>query len=99
MLNDDTFSLPVKSLYTYKMLVKNLNLDTATGKLKSILCLTSMIIFLTKTNNIVGLSLFMKNLINAIRNGEISKTMVREIIKLLINAGLKVDSDLLDAVN
>jgi Asp-tRNA(Asn)/Glu-tRNA(Gln) amidotransferase B subunit len=56
-----------------------------------------MIVFLTTTNNIVGLSLFIQNLIVAIKTGQISKKMAREIIKLLMRAGLNIDPELLDA--
>jgi len=97
ILNDDTFSLPVKSAYTYKVLVKNLNLNTTSGRVRCVICLASMIVFLTTTNNIVGLSLFIQNLIVAIKTGQISKKMAREIIKLLMRAGLNIDPELLDA--
>ena len=63
-----------------------------------ILCLIPILLILS-TQNLAGYYLVLQNLIQAIKEGRISKAIARRIVRKLLKKGKFVDPELLDLVN
>ena len=82
-----------KELVTY---IFRVNLDKS-KPLKLVLCLIPMLLILA-TQNPASYFLVIKNLIQAIKEGKISKRVARIIVRRLLKEGKMVDPELLDII-
>lgn len=77
---------------------KYLNLNTREGSINFVLCLT-LILYVFSTQNHSGYYILLKNIIQAIKEGRISKALGRLLLRRLRRQGLPVDSELIEVIS
>ena len=87
-----------KQKTTNSILQKYVNLNTANGRRNFILCIV-FILYIFSIQDMSSYYILLKNLINAIKQGKISKVLARAIIRRLKRKGLPIDPELIDIVS
>lgn len=98
ILEDPAVPFEQKHELTRKILTDYLDLRTSSGRLNFALCITAVLSIFSIVNP-SGFYIMMGNLITAIREGKISKSIGRLIIRRLKRQGIPIDPELLDAVD
>lgn len=80
------------------ILAKNLNLTTESGRRSFVLCIVSVIIIIF-TSHHSSFPIIIANLINAIREGKITKSVGRLIVRKLRREGIPIHPDLVDLID
>ena len=94
VLNDKNIPLTKKKELTYSILMKYLDLKTATGRIRFILCIIT-ILYIFSINDVSNYFIMMKNLIKAIKSGRISKQIIRRLQSYVV----EVDPELIMAAS
>ena len=97
ILEDQNIPFDERKKIAHSVLTKYLNLKTLAGRRNFVLCLV-FIIYTLFTSHRSSFYLIMKNLIEAIRGGKISKPMARLIIRKLRKKGIPIDPELAEIV-
>jgi len=98
ILEDQNIPFDERKKIAHSVLTKYLNLKTLAGRRNFVLCLV-FIIYTLFTSHRSSFYLIMKNLIEAIRGGKISKPMARLIIRKLRKKGIPIDPELSEVVD
>lgn len=97
ILEDKTIPYKEKKNIARSILTKYLDLKTQTGRANFILCI-GFVLYILSTQNPAGCHILFTNLINAIKDGTISKKLGRAIVRKLLKQGVLVDPELLEVV-
>jgi hypothetical protein len=97
ILKDPAIPYKEKTKLARSILTKHLNLKTADGRVSFVLCMV-FVLYILSTHNISSYHILLKNLIEAIKKGKISKIVGRAIIRKLRKKGLPIDPELLEVV-
>nr|YP_009029129.1 hypothetical protein [Cylindrotheca closterium]AGH28660.1 hypothetical protein [Cylindrotheca closterium] len=97
ILEDETIPFTEKRELAEKILSKHLNLNTINGRRNFVLCIV-FIFYMLSINYNSNFYILMQSLINAIREGKISRAMARLIVRKLKKYGILVDPELVDLV-
>jgi hypothetical protein len=97
ILEDETIPFEERKEIAHSVLTKYLNLKTPFGRRNFVLCIV-FIIYILFTNRHSSFYIFMKSLIKAIREGKITKSMARLIIRKLRKKGVPIDPELAEIV-
>ena len=95
VLTDVNIPFQYKREMTYKILMQHLDLSTAAGRIRFIICIVSMIHIFT-ISDVSGLVILIQNLIDAIKSGKISKRIARLIIRRLKRLKIPIDPELIE---
>ena len=76
---------------------KYLNLKTLAGRRNFVICIV-FILYILSNNDYSSFYIMMRNLIEAIRSGKISKAMARLIVRRLIKKSVPIDPELADLI-
>jgi hypothetical protein len=95
ILQDSTVPFEEKERLTLAILTKYLNLNTPQGRLNFVLCLV-FIIYLLSIYAPGSYHIILRKLIEAIKQGKISKKLARLIIRRLQRKGVLIEPELLD---
>ena len=100
VISDPSVPYEQKHEVAAKTLVRFLNIKNLTNaeRIKLLLCIVSLLIQLANLNNWGSYRIILENLIEALKNGTISKPLLRLIIARLRRKGLPVDPELLRLV-
>lgn len=98
ILEDEKIPFDKKEELVRSILMKYLDLSTVEGRLRFLLCVVLILFMFSKTSP-SSFFILMKNLIQAIKEGKISKAMGRYIVRKLQKKGVPVDPELLDLVD
>lgn len=98
MLEDETIPFDEKKKLASSILTKYLNLKTMTGRANFVICIV-FILYILSNQNSSGFYILLKNLIEAIREGRISKPIGRAIVRKLQKDGICVNPELLEVVS
>lgn len=98
ILGDELIPFEEKKKMAYSVLVKYLNLTTPSGRRNFVLCILLITEIFFKENR-SSFYILMRNLIEAIREGKISKAMARFIVRRLRNENIPIDPDLADLIS
>ena len=97
ILEDPAVPFEEKEKLARSILTKYLDLRTLNGRITFTLCIV-FILYILSIQNPSSFYILMKNLINAIREGKISKAVGRLIIRRLRKKGIAVDPELIEVV-
>lgn len=97
ILCDKGIPFKEKKELSFNIIIDRLDLSTTAGRVKFVICVVSIIQMLA-AYDISSCFLIMQNLIDAIKNGKISKRLARLIVRRLLKLKIDVHPDLLDAV-
>nr|YP_010448174.1 hypothetical protein NRL27_pgp025 [Nitzschia dubiiformis]UTQ75655.1 hypothetical protein [Nitzschia dubiiformis] len=98
ILEDETIPFEEKKEIAHSVLTKYLNLKTQFGRRNFALCIT-FIIYILFTTRHSSFYLMMRSLIKAIREGKITKSMARLIVRRLRKKGIPIDPELAEIVS
>lgn len=98
VLNTDTIPFEEKKEVAHSVLKELLDLKTPSGRLNMVLCIIFMMIIFYE-NQISSFHAMMKALIQAIREGRISKPMARFIIRRLGKNKIPINPELIEIVS
>lgn len=87
-----------KEKITRSILTKYLSPETADGHVNFVFCIV-FILYVFSNQNMSRYSLILKNLIEAIKEGRVSKIVGRAIVRKLKKRGLPIDPELLEVIN
>lgn len=98
ILEDKNIPFPEKIKRTYQILTNYLNPRSSGGRQNLAICI-SYIIYILFNKQRSGYYAMMRNLIEAVREGKIRKSLVRLICKLLRKQGVPIDPELDDLLD
>jgi len=98
MLDEPTLPFEKKEELTQSILKKYLDLRTANDRVKFVLCILAILLAFSSLN-MTNYYLIINSLIQAIREGKISKVVGRAIIRKLRRQGLPIHPELVEVVN
>lgn len=98
ILENEMIPFQERKEIVYSVLTKYLNLKTQFGRRNFVFCIT-FIIYILFTTRHSSFYLMMKSLIKAIREGKITKSMARLIVRRLRKKGIPIDLKLAKAVS
>ena len=98
ILEDQTIPFEEKEKVARSILTKYLDLKTLNGRITFVLCIV-FVLYILSIQNSSGFYILLKNLIKAMKEGRISKTMGRAIVKRLQKRGIALDPELLEVVS
>lgn len=98
ILEDETIPFEEKRKVARSILTKYLNLKTMNGRIGFVLCIVS-VLYILSIQNPSGFYILLKNLIQAIKEGRISKAIGRSIVRILQKKGIAIDPELLEVVS
>ena len=93
ILEEEKISVAKKEELAEATLIKYLNLQTHVGRVKFILCIISLLSILFY-KDISSFNLIMENLIKAIKEGKVTKTIARVIVRNLKKKGVLIHPEL-----
>lgn len=97
VLDDPNIPYKKKEELARKIFTKYLNLKTSFGRSNFALCLI-FIFYILSIQSASSFHIMISNLIRAIREGQISKSMGRLIVRRLKKKGIPVDPELIDVI-
>ena len=97
ILKDETIPFEERKEIAHSVLTKYLNLKTPFGRRNFVLCMI-FIIYILFNNRHSSFYLMMRSLIKAIREGKITKSMARLIVRKLRKKGVPIDPELAEIV-
>lgn len=98
ILEDDTIPFEEKKKVARSILTKYLDLKTINGRISFVLCIV-FVLYILSMQNQSGFYILLKNLIQAIKEGRISKAIGRSIVRRLQKKGIVIDPELLEVVS
>lgn len=98
ILGDKTIPFEEKEKLARSILTKYLNLKTASGRINFIICI-GFILYIFSIQNQASFYILLNNLIQAIKDGKITKEMARLIIRRLQRRGVPIDPELIEIAN
>jgi hypothetical protein len=98
ILQDETIPFEKKEQIAHSIFAKYIDLTTPAGRLNFLLCIVTLICLFAIISP-SSLYIIFQNLIRAIKEGKISKSMARYIIRKLKQKNISVDPELLDLVD
>ena len=98
ILEDETIPFEDRKKIAHSILTKYLNLKTPFGRRNFVLCIV-LIIYVLSTNCHSSFYIMIRNLIESIREGIITKPMARLIVRKLRKKGVPIDPELIELVN
>lgn len=98
VLKDTTLPFGQKEDLTWSILMEYLNLKKPDKVFKFMLCM-SFILYIFSHQDTASLDIILKNLIKAVKEGKISKSIVRIIIRRIMKNNVPVDPELLKLIN
>lgn len=96
ILNNKEIPFEDKKNLSIKILMNNVDLKTRAGRIRFVLCIIS-ILHIFSITDISSYFLLIQSLINALKNGKISKRLARLILRKLTRSGISVDPELIKA--
>ena len=97
ILDDESIPFEERRKAAHSILTKRLSINTQSGRRNLALCLTFIIYILFK-NKTSSFYIIMKGLIEAVREGKITKQVARIIVRRLKKKGVPVDPELIELV-
>lgn len=97
ILEEEKISLAKKEELAKSTLTKYLNLETNLGRIKFILCIISLL-YTLYYNDMSNFNLTMENLVRAIKEGKVSKSMARVIVRNLKKKGVLIHPELAEII-
>ena len=97
ILDDESIPFEERRKAAHSILTKRLSINTQSGRRNLALCLTFIIYILFK-NKTSSFYIIMKGLIEAVREGKITKQVARIIVRRLKRKGVPVDPELIELV-
>ena len=97
ILEDETIPFQERKEIAHSILTKYLNLKTPFGRRNFALCII-FIIYMLFTKRYSSFYIMMKSLVKAIREGKITKSMARLIVRKLRKKGVPIDPELAEIV-
>jgi hypothetical protein len=98
ILEDETIPFEEKGKVSRSILTKYLDLKTMDGRIGFVLCIV-FVLYILSIQNPSGFYILLKNLIQAIKEGRISKAIGRSIVRRLQKKGIPIDPELLEVVS
>jgi hypothetical protein len=98
ILKDPNVSFDKKNELALLTLTKYLNLKTPNGRLNFVICIV-YILYIFSSWDISSYHILIENLIKAIKEGKITKTLGRAIIRLLKRKNLPINPELLEVID
>lgn len=98
ILEDETIPFEEKGKVARSILTKYLDLKTMNGRIGFVLCIV-FVLYILSIQNPSGFYILLKNLIQAIKEGRISKAIGRSIVRRLQKKGIAIDPELLEVVS
>lgn len=98
VLSDQNIPFKEKKELTGSILMEYLDLKTVNGRIRFVLCIVS-ILHIFSIHDLSNYFIIMKNLIEAIKKGKISKVLARLIIRRLRSEGVEIDPELIMAAS
>jgi hypothetical protein len=98
ILEDETIPFEEKGKVARSILTKYLDLKTMDGRIGFVLCIV-FVLYILSIQNPSGFYILLKNLIQAIKEGRISKAIGRSIVRRLQKKGIPIDPELLEVVS
>jgi hypothetical protein len=99
LLSDPQLSFEDKKKVTIENLTQYLNLKTNAGRVNFVICIVVMLYIFHSSKNMASYYLVIKNLIEAIKQGKVSKALGRVIVRKLKKRGMPIDPELLNIIN
>jgi hypothetical protein len=96
VLMDKNIPFKYKKEISFKILMNHVDLKTTAGCIRFAFCIIS-IMHIFAINDISSYFILMENLIEAIKNGKISKRLARFIIRRLLRLKMVIDPELVEA--
>ena len=97
ILDDESIPFEERRKAAHSILTKRLSINTQSGRRNLALCLTFIIYILFK-NKTSSFYIIMKGLIEAVREGKITKQVARIIVRRLKRKGVPIDPELIELV-
>ena len=97
ILDDESIPFEERRKAAHSILTKHLSINTRSGRRNLALCLIFIIYILFK-NKTSSFYLIMKGLIEAVREGKITKRVARIIVRRLKRKGVPIDPELIELV-
>ena len=97
ILDDESIPFEERRKAAHSILTKRLSINTQSGRRNLALCLTFIIYILFK-NKTSSFYIIMKGLIEAVREGKITKRVARIIVRRLKRKGVPIDPELIELV-
>ena len=97
ILEDEAIPFEERRQVAHSVLIRYVNLRTPIGRRNFALCII-FLIYLHVTNGHSSFYLMMKSLIKAIREGKITKSMGRVIVRRVRKKGVPIDPELAEIV-
>jgi hypothetical protein len=98
ILEDETIPFEEKRKVARSILTKYLDLKTMNGRIGFVLCIV-FVLYILSMQNPSGFYILLENLIQAIKEGRISKAIGRSIVRRLQKKGIAIDPELLEVVS
>jgi hypothetical protein len=98
ILEDETIPFEEKRKVARSILTKYLDLKTMNGRIGFVLCIV-FVLYILSIQNPSGFYILLENLIQAIKEGRISKAIGRSIVRRLQKKGVAIDPELLEVVS
>jgi hypothetical protein len=98
ILEDKTIPFEEKEKVARSILTKYLDLKTMNGRVGFLLCIV-FVLYILSIQNPSGFYILLKNLMQAIKDGKISKAIGRSIVRRLQKKGIPIDPELLEVVS
>ena len=96
VLQDDGIPYEERKQITERLLTQMLDLRTTKGKVNFIICIL-LIISVLYTQDTPNFVMLLQNLVQAIKEGRISRSVARVIIRRMRKAGYPIDPELIEA--